>query len=155
MESKMKKIVVILALVAIVISLFVSTTIASATDEESALVYKSQLIDVVGVGAPPIIASGEVMVWANGDVKIKLVVEGPVEATYYVWLDEGPPISRDTMLIGPITTDSKGKAVAYYNLSVTGLDEATTPGFAVRMIRPGEPSLPGVAIAVTGFTIPD
>lgn len=143
----MKRLVMMIAILALAVSL-IGVIPASGETDDNELVYKSAMID----GGHSSTAYGYVMVWANGEVKVKLFVEGETGKTYDVAMDYGSPNARLSVILGAITTDKKGRAIEYFDLSDTGLYIATTPGFVVR--ARGVPPGPGSAVASTGFLVP-
>lgn len=148
----MKKIVVILTLVALICSLVV-TTIPAAADNSPKLVYKVALVD--HEMNPDITGSGEVKIWENGECQIKLEIEEEIAGTYPVLMDYGPPTEGKWVLLGTITTDSHGKANEYYNLSLfTPLDVSDMHPGPKDPYKPQNPGFLIGGVAVTGFSIP-
>jgi len=151
-----KRLLIIAAMVALLGAVFGTLAVANAS-ESGELVYKAQLVDGPDVNGT---AYGDVAVWSNGEMKVRLFVEGaPGEQSYNLAMHYGLPtnsIQYVIMLTPPfeITTDKNGRAIESFNLSDIGPLAGKTivkPAFVVRT-QPG--TEPSQVVASTGFEIP-
>ena len=146
----MKRELITAVLIAVLIAL-VGAKPSVRAEESSALVYKAALVDLLGSGADV----GEVMVWDNAKMKIRLAFEGvPAGKTYYVTIDSGPTWDRTTNFLGSMTTDKNGRAIEFFDLVELLLDPSLP--FERWIINPGIviwPGEGGQGIAVTAFSI--
>ena len=145
----MKRLRIIAAMV-IALVIVVGTLGVVNASENGDLVYKAQLIDGPDADGT---AYGDVAVWSNGEMKVRLFVEGvPGEETYNLIMYYGWPNSIPYAIILPfqITTDKNGRAIESFDLSGVGPIAGkiiARPTFVVRKTA-------APALAVTGFEIP-
>jgi hypothetical protein len=154
---KVKRLLIIAAMVTVLVTVVGTLAVANAS-ENAELVYKAQLIDGPDVDGT---AYGDVTVWSNGEMKVRLFVEGaPGEETYNLAMGYGWPASIHYVILFPfeITTDKHGRAIESFDLSdippLAGKIVAG-PMFHVRTQPvPGPDPQPSRIVAVTGIVIP-